>query len=140
MKNFVLRGFVLLLSLNAKALVLVPTPVRNETAVTVRIIITRIVRCAGPDRSQEGPWVTEVILAPGQDGKLLLRGGAHELCSSGVKSLRIEMAPRAVADSQAPSILPLSLSDDFAKYWGVLSVQVDPRNHRFILRAKDPTR
>ncbi|WP_263377864.1 hypothetical protein [Granulicella paludicola] len=126
---------LLALNLNARAIALIPTKIRNDCPISVRIVVIRFANCLGPERSKSGDWTSETTLSPRQDGTLLLMGGAHGLCSGGVRSITIETLPTAAGAPGAPAVLPLSITNNFPDHWLYLHVQIDPRSHRFILRA-----
>ena len=126
---------MLAFALNARAIALIPTKMRNDCPLSVRIVVIRFANCLGAEKSESGDWTSETTLSPRQEGTLLLMGGAHGLCSGGVRSITIEAVPTAADGPGAPAILPLSITNNFPDHWLYLHVQIDPKSHRFVLRA-----
>lgn len=131
---------LLAFSFHAYAIALIPTKVRNDCPVAVRIVVTRLINCIGPEKDQSGTWTIETTLAPGENGTLLLMGGAHEMCSSGLRSITIETAPTARDIPGAVTVLPVSITDNFPDHWSFLHVQVDTKSNQFVLRAVESRR
>ena len=127
--------FVMFLGSPANATVLVPTEVVNDTPIDVRIIVTRRVRCFGPDKGKAGPWVSSMVLAASQRGRLPLMAGSHNLCQSAVDRMTIEASPSTGANFSGPLVQSLLLTEHFPDYSQVLHVGIDPQSRRFVLKS-----
>ncbi len=135
LRLFVAIPAVLAATLTARAIVIIPATVENNTSVAIEITTVRVQRDLGkPSTTNEA----KVTIQPGQQARVMLMGGSFGTGSSFTKQVTITQAPTP-GDQPPVKIIapPLVLDKDFPTT-GDCIVDIDSKTGHFAFHSAPP--